>query len=79
MLDLISVAIDAEDDFQMYSHGIYNSSQCSSEFLNHAVLAVGYGVTVNNSKYIIVKIVGEQVGEWMATYTFQQMLIIYVE
>ena len=51
----ISVAIDAEQDFQMYSHGVYNSNQCSSEFLNHAVLAIGYGVTVNNSKFIMVK------------------------
>ena len=51
----ISVAIDAEQDFQMYSHGIYNSNQCSSQFLNHAVLAIGYGVTVNNSKFIMVK------------------------
>ena len=51
----ISVAIDAEEDFQMYSHGVYNSNQCSSQYLNHAVLAVGYSVTKKNKKYIIVK------------------------
>lgn len=40
----ISVAIDAEDDFQFYKYGIYSSTTCSSQFLDHAVLAVGYGV-----------------------------------
>lgn len=51
----ISVAIDAEDDFQMYSSGIYSSSTCSTDSLDHAVLAVGYGISFNKKKYIIVK------------------------
>jgi len=50
----ISVAIDAEDDFQFYSSGIYTSDVCDADSLNHAVLAVGYGIQ-NNNKYIIVK------------------------
>lgn len=50
----ISVAIDAEDDFQFYTSGIFSSTTCSSEYLDHAVLAVGYGQT-KNKKYIIIK------------------------
>ena len=51
----LSVAIDAEDDFQFYKNGIFNSTTCSKEFLDHAVLAVGYGISPDNHKYIIVK------------------------
>ena len=51
----MSVAIDAESDFQFYSSGIYNSTMCSPDQLDHAVLAVGYGVTLDGRKYIIVK------------------------
>jgi cathepsin L len=51
----LSIALDAENDFQFYDSGIYNSTSCSSYALNHAVLAVGYGRTVNGSKYIMVK------------------------
>ena len=51
----ISVAIDAENDFQMYSSGIYETTECSNEFLDHAVLVVGYGVSNKGKKYYIVK------------------------
>lgn len=51
----ISVAIDAEEDFQMYKSGVYTSTTCSSVDLDHGVLAVGYGVTQNGTKYYIVK------------------------
>lgn len=51
----ISVAIDAEGDFQFYDSGIFSSSTCSAEYLDHAVLAVGYGVSASKKKYIIVK------------------------
>lgn len=51
----ISVAIDAESDFQFYSSGIFESTDCSAEFLDHAVLAVGFGIAPNNKTYYIIK------------------------
>lgn len=51
----ISIAIDAEEDFQFYSSGIFYSTTCSNEELDHAVLAVGYGKTTDNRKFLIVK------------------------
>ena len=51
----ISVALDAEGDFQMYKSGIFNSTTCSNTMLDHAVLAVGYGQTLDGHKYLIIK------------------------
>lgn len=51
----ISVALDAEGDFQMYSSGVFTSTECSSDMLDHAVLAIGYGVTANGTKYLMIK------------------------
>lgn len=51
----ISVALDAEGDFQMYKSGIFNSTTCSNTLLDHAVLAVGYGQTLEGHKYLIIK------------------------
>jgi cathepsin L len=51
----ISVALDAEYDFQLYSSGIFETQECSKTMLDHAVLAVGYGVSSNNTKYLIIK------------------------
>ena len=50
----ISVAIDAEDDFQFYSSGIFKSTTCSSSALDHAVLAIGYG-SIEGHRYIMIK------------------------
>lgn len=53
----VSVAIDASHKtFSFYSHGVYYEPQCKSkvEDLDHAVLAVGYGI-LNGQKYWLVK------------------------
>ena len=51
----ISVAIDAENDFQFYSSGIFTSTTCSETMLDHAVTVVGYGRTSNGTSYYIIK------------------------
>ncbi|KAJ0066480.1 hypothetical protein NL108_013651 [Boleophthalmus pectinirostris] len=52
----VSVGIDATlNSFQMYQKGVYYDPSCNQEDINHAVLAVGFGVTVKGKKYWIVK------------------------
>ncbi|PIO32484.1 hypothetical protein AB205_0107370, partial [Aquarana catesbeiana] len=51
----ISVGIDASlSTFQYYSTGVYYDPQCDAEDINHAVLAIGYGVQ-KKQKYWIIK------------------------
>ncbi|KAF3692402.1 Cathepsin K [Channa argus] len=52
----VSVGIDAmQSTFQFYQRGIYYDPNCNKEDINHAVLAVGYGVNTKGKKYWIVK------------------------
>lgn len=51
----ISIALDAESDFQFYKSGVFESTTCSNITLDHAVTIVGYGTTSHNKKYYIIK------------------------
>ena len=54
----VSVAFDVASDFRDYKSGVYSSTVCShdAEHVNHAVLAVGYGVDPVSAKpYWLIK------------------------
>lgn len=52
----VSVGIDATlGTFQFYMRGVYYDPNCNKDDINHAVLAVGFGVTARGKKYWIVK------------------------
>lgn len=59
----VSVAIDASHEtFQFYSEGVYDEPECSSENLDHGVLAVGYGTDEDGKDYWLIK------NSWSATW-----------
>jgi len=51
----ISVTMDAsQKSFQHYSSGVYQDENCAKVFLDHAILAVGYG-SENGTDYFLIK------------------------
>ncbi|XP_012673532.2 cathepsin K isoform X1 [Clupea harengus] len=52
----VSVGIDATlSTFAFYKRGVYYDRDCNKDDINHAVLAVGYGITAKGKKFWIVK------------------------
>jgi cathepsin H len=53
----VSIAYQVVKDFRDYKYGVYSSTLCRNTTMdvNHAVLAVGYGVTQDGTKYWVVK------------------------
>ena len=51
----VSIAFQVVSDFRFYKSGVYESSECHSgeKDVNHAVLAVGYGVEDGKDHWIV--------------------------
>jgi len=61
----VSVAIDASEELQLYASGILDDDSCRSRkyFLNHGVLAIGYGTTDNVDYWLVKNSWGADWGE----------------
>ncbi|XP_077568786.1 pro-cathepsin H [Stigmatopora nigra] len=56
-LNPVTFGFEVMDDFMFYKDGVYSSTMCknTADSVNHAVLAVGYGVAEGATPYWIVK------------------------
>jgi len=59
----MSVSIFANIDFQYYKGGVMTSETCSTSFLNHAVLVVGYGNEDGQDYWLVKNSWGVSFGE----------------
>ncbi|CAK6975004.1 procathepsin L-like [Scomber scombrus] len=61
----VSVAIHGSlDEFMLYKNGVFYNPECDKDYVDHAMLLVGYGETAKGLKYWIVKnSYGESWGE----------------
>ena len=54
--NFIAVGIQGDlKTFQFYSSGIYSDPNCTGENINHAVIVIGYGSTVDGQDYYTIK------------------------
>ncbi|KAJ8417516.1 hypothetical protein AAFF_G00223590 [Aldrovandia affinis] len=70
-LNPVSLAFEVTSDFMQYQDGVYSSTEChnTTDMVNHAVLAVGYGVE-KGTPYWIVK------NSWGAGWGMQGYFLI---
>jgi cathepsin L len=59
----VAVAIDATDELQFYSGGIFHDQTCNQSDLNHGVLVVGYGSEYDQDYWILKNSWGSGWGE----------------